>query len=63
MSMTCVGCNRRFTHAGYSHHISMTKRPVCRAIYDRRVDRHIVHNHSVVSGPTGGNSGECLCRL
>ena len=64
MSMTtCVGCHRRFTHAGFSRHIIMTKHPVCRAVYDRRVDHHMVCNYSVASGPVGGNSGGCLCQL
>jgi len=61
---TCAGCNRHFTHAGYSRHISMTKRTVCRAIHDRRVDLRMVHNRRVVSaaaGPVDGNPGEGLC--
>jgi hypothetical protein len=58
--VTCVGCNRRFTPAGYSRHISMTKRAICRAIYDRCVERPVVCDHLGVSGPADGNPSKCL---
>ena len=56
MSLTpCAGCNRRFTPAGYSRHLSMTKRPICRAIYDHYQERPVSHDGPVVPGPEDGN--------
>ena len=43
---------------GYSRHISMTKRAVCCAIYDRQVDLTKVSNHPGRSGPEGSNSSK-----
>jgi hypothetical protein len=56
MSLThCAGCNRPFTPAGYSRHLSMTKRPICRAIYDRHRDRSVFYNGPVVPSPEVSN--------
>jgi hypothetical protein len=61
--ITCTGCNRHFTHAGYSRHLSMTTRALCRAIYDRRLDRPVVWDHPGVPGLENGNPSECRCWL
>lgn len=37
-SVACAGCQRRFSHAGYSRHLSMTTRTLCRAIYESYKD-------------------------
>ena len=33
----CPGCNRPFTHAGYSRHLSTTTRTRCRALYRNKI--------------------------
>jgi hypothetical protein len=62
--ITCAGCNRHYTHAGYSRHLSMTTRAVCRAVYDGHLDRTAVYDPLLgVSGPEDGNPGKCICWL
>ena len=59
--ISCAGCDRRFTPAGYSRHISMTKRTICRAVYDRQVDRPILNDRPRVSGPSeDGNTSKSI---
>jgi hypothetical protein len=61
MSTTiCESCNRPFTHAGYSRHLSMTTRSSCRALYRSRLDTSglEVSNLAGGSGPATGGSGE-----
>ena len=71
-SVACPGCKRRFTHAGYSCHLSMTIRASCRALYGRDLDRPVIHHSSSVSnpgyddpsgnvGPEYANPGEYFC--
>lgn len=62
-SLTCAGCDRRFTHAGYARHLSMTKRPLCRKIYDRRLDCSVSYDRPGIPDPENGNPSKCLCRL
>jgi hypothetical protein len=62
-SLTCAGCNRRFSHARYARHLSMTQRPICCTIYDRRLDRSVLYDRPGVPNPEDGNPSECLCRL
>ncbi len=55
MSQTiCAGCDRPFTHAGYSRHLSMTTRPRCRALYHSRLDCATALNPPGISGPEDG---------
>jgi hypothetical protein len=49
-SLVCAGCNRQFTHAGYSRHLSMTTHTSCHALYDGHLD-HLAVNSSGTSGP------------
>ena len=66
-SIVCASCNRQFTHAGYSRHLSMTTRTSCRALYDSHLDHSMAHHSVGTSGyydPSGdasleaGNHGE-----
>jgi len=59
--VTCNGCNKPFTHAGYSRHLSMTALPNCHAIYNGRLDRTIVNDPPGDSGPEDTNSSKCIC--
>jgi hypothetical protein len=47
--ITCIGCNRQFSPAGYSRHLSLTKREHCRSL--RGSQRH---RYTVRATPTGG---------
>ena len=70
--MICGGCNRNFTDAGYSRHLGMTSRALCRALYHSRLDLSMADDPSFSglpaedgnpSGGTGteiGNSSEYL---
>ena len=71
-SVACPGCKHRFTHAGYSRHLSMTARASCRALYGRDLDCLVIHHSSSVSnpgyddlsgnvGPEYANPGEYFC--
>ena len=71
-SIPCPGCNRHFTHAGYSRHLSMTACRSCRALYSGDLDRSVVNHSFGVSSPghndlhgnvgsDNGNAGEYPC--
>jgi hypothetical protein len=58
-SIVCAGCNHPFTHAGYSCHLSMTKRASCHALYDGHLDRSAVHHSLGIVGPEGKPGEYC----
>ena len=64
-SITCAGCNRQFSHSGYTRHLSMTTHTICHAIYDNCLDQRpaILHDRAVVSRPEDGIPSESLCWL
>jgi hypothetical protein len=47
----CASCNRNFTHAGYSRHLSMTMRSGCRALYLSCLGLPTASGSPGVSGP------------
>jgi len=54
-STVCAGCNHRFTHAGYSRHLSMTTRSRCRSHYIHHLKPSTMISHPGVSGPADVN--------
>ena len=64
-SITCAGCNRQFSHTGYTCHLSMTTRTICRAIYDNCLNQRpaVLHDRTMVFSPEDGISSESLCWL
>jgi hypothetical protein len=60
-STACAGCNRDFTHAGFSRHLSLTTRTHCRSHYICHLANSAAYDFPGVSGPTdadpSGGSG------
>ena len=50
-STVCAGCNRHFTPAGFSHHLSLTTRAHCRSHYIRHLAHSAAYDLPGISGP------------
>lgn len=57
-SIVCASCNRKFTHAGYSRHLSMTERPLCRALYHDHLDRSMADPQGISGSEDHNPSGD-----
>lgn len=54
LHVTCIGCNRQFSPAGYTRHLSLTKREQCRSL---RGPQRNVYTHTTPIGDAALSSG------